>query len=57
MKKEKEVRDIESLSDDDLVSAREEMVDQIEIWLGHEYRREEFRELLEIERELTLREC
>jgi hypothetical protein len=47
---------LKKMSDDDLVEKREELIDQIEIWLGHEHRREDLRELLEIERELTLRE-
>ncbi len=51
-----EAGDYAGKSDDELVTMREELTDQIEIWLGHEHRRESLRELMEVERELTLRE-
>jgi hypothetical protein len=48
--------DYGSKEDDELVEMREELMDTIEIWLGHEHRRETLHELMEVERELTLRE-
>jgi hypothetical protein len=45
-----------SKTDEELVEEREVIMHNVEIWLGHEHRREDFRRLLEIEREITLRE-
>ena len=48
--------DYGDMDDDKLCELREELMDNIEKWLLHEHRIEEFHELMEVERELTLRE-